>query len=88
MDKRQKAELLSKADATKFNTTNAWGFGGSTGTDYTFPNGVKLRKANAHYRHTKSSAYCILYGQDGKRVFEVSRMTKEHWEIVSEYANR
>ena len=36
----------------KFNTNNAWGFGGGYGTETTYTNGLVQRKGKACFRHT------------------------------------
>ena len=54
----------------EFNTNNAWGFGGGIGTEYTFPDGSKLRVGTACYRHLKPHSYVAAYAASGERVFD------------------
>jgi hypothetical protein len=58
-----------------FNTCNGWGFGGGIGTEYTFANGVTLRKGTAYYRHIKSHAFVAVY-KDGNRVIDEITLNK------------
>jgi hypothetical protein len=69
-------DILNLAVKTEtFNTCNDWGFGGGTGIQYTFANGVYIRKGSAHYRHTPSSPFIAVY-KDGKRVIDESSLNK------------
>lgn len=41
----------------KFNTNNAWGFGGGIGTDTTYDNGLRNRKGRACFRHLPAQSF-------------------------------
>jgi hypothetical protein len=41
----------------KYNTNNAWGFGGGIGVKTTFDNGVIHKKGKAYYRHLPEESY-------------------------------
>jgi hypothetical protein len=41
----------------KFNSNNAWGFGGGIGTDVKYDNGLRNRFGTAYYRHTPSVSF-------------------------------
>lgn len=57
-----------KSTTKKFNTNNAWGFGGGIGTHTTYENGYSCRKGRAYYRHLKSESFVKYYDADGKRI--------------------
>jgi len=61
---------------TDFNTNNGWGFGGGFGKEYTFANGVTLRKGTACYRHIKSHGFIAVYNKDGNRVIDETSLNK------------
>ena len=46
---------LTLVKKEKFNTNNAWGFGGGYGNEYTYSNGLVNRKGKLCYRHTGTS---------------------------------
>jgi hypothetical protein len=46
---------------TNFNTTNAWGFGGSIGTSTILDCGIVIVKGKAFYRHAPPSYYKKIY---------------------------
>jgi len=48
---------------SSFNTNNAWGFGGSVGTDTYYDNGIMIRKARKYHRHTGTSSDSRIYVQ-------------------------
>lgn len=52
----------------KYNTCNAWGFGGSFGKEWTFPNGYIYRRGTASTRH--QGTFPVRYGlnSDGVRI--------------------
>lgn len=57
----------------KFNSNNAWGFGGATGTRYHFNLRGKecnITDAKAYYRHAPSERFIALW-VDGKRVVDM-----------------
>ena len=54
-----------KSTVKKFNTNNAWGFGGGIGTHTTFENGYSIRKGTAHFRHLKSERFCHYRNDKG-----------------------
>ena len=43
-----------------FNTTNAWGFGGSIGNRYELPDGSILSQGRQYYRHANPTRYTYL----------------------------
>jgi len=60
---------------TDFNTNNAWGFGGGFGKEYTFANGVTIRKGKACFRHTGTTPFIAVY-KDGVRFIDESSLNK------------
>lgn len=81
------AEILNLATKTEtFNTCNAWGFGGGTGIEYTFSNGVTIRKGKAHYRHLPSSPFIAVY-KDSKRVIDEASLNKQKLTELTELIN-
>lgn len=70
-DLKKEKDLLKRlresADKVeKFNTCNAWGFGGGIGKQYT-KGRLRLREGTAYFRHLSSEHFCRLY-LDGKEV--------------------
>lgn len=51
-------------ETTKYNTLNAWGFGGSYGTQIRFSDGWILRKGLACYRHLPSHRIAYAIGPE------------------------
>lgn len=60
-------ELLKKFSSTieDYNTTNAWGFGGSVGTMYHLSNGDKVLVATAYFRHLNSQRFIKVTSANG-----------------------
>lgn len=52
---------MKKIKEESFNTNNAWGFGGSIGTNTYYDNGIMIRKARKHHRHTGTSSDNRVY---------------------------
>jgi hypothetical protein len=52
----------------KYNTNNAWGFGGGIGTKYTKGN-IFVRLGQAHFRHMHPQSY-ITVTVDGQRAVD------------------
>lgn len=44
-----------------FNSNNSWGFGGWTGYEETYDNGIILRVGRNHHRHTGTSSANAVY---------------------------
>lgn len=69
-------DILNLAVKTQdFNTCNAWGFGGGVGKEYTFANGITIRKGTAYYRHLPSTHFIAVY-KDGERVIDEISLKK------------
>lgn len=69
-------EILNLAVKTEpFNTCNGWGFGGGIGIQYTFANGVYIRKGKAYYRHLPSTSFIAVY-KDGNRIIDETSLNK------------
>lgn len=58
------------------NTNNAWGFGGSYGTEYVFPNGWVLRKGTACYRHLPTRRIIYAIAPDSTRYLDLHECRK------------
>ena len=52
----------------KFNTNNAWGFGGETGKHDTYENGFAHRHGTLSYRHQPSEKFNRYFAPDGSKV--------------------
>lgn len=50
----------------KYNTNNAWGFGGGRGIQYNFSDGSYIKIGIADFRHLPSVHYSNLYFNDGR----------------------
>jgi hypothetical protein len=50
----------------KYNTNNAWGFGGGRGIKYNFSDGSYIKIGMADFRHTRSIHYNNLYFNDAR----------------------
>lgn len=48
---------MKEVKREKFNTNNAWGFGGGIGEEITYDNGLINRKGTAYYRHMSPSKF-------------------------------
>ena len=59
------ATIISVA---KFNTNNAWGFGGGIGKVTTYSNGYEMRKGRAFYRHLPSERFARYYDSLGRLI--------------------
>ena len=72
-----------------FNTNNAWGFGGSAGTDTYYDNDVIVRKARNYHRHSGTSSdnrIMVIVNEDGFSITVREKMPKDADEIrVFEY---
>lgn len=53
---------------TDYNTNNAWGFGGSFGRQWTFPNGFYYRIGSACFRHLPSKPIEYARNADGQSI--------------------
>lgn len=64
-------EIVEALNPTKekFNTNNAWGFGGEVRTKYTFSDGAVIRKGKRIYRHRKSTSFVIMITPDNKVIY-------------------
>jgi hypothetical protein len=71
----------------QFNTNNAWGFGGASGTSTKYDNGITVIAGRNSHRHTgTSSANCVYVDvEEGKDAFSVKlrRATKDTPEVAS-----
>lgn len=54
-----------------YSTNNAWGFGGSVGTEYTFENGWILRAGIACFRHLPGSRIIYAQSPEGRRYLDL-----------------
>ena len=52
----------------KFNTNNAWGFGGSISTLTTYQDGYAKRSGYNCYRHIKSQRFTLYFDAAGKEI--------------------
>jgi hypothetical protein len=52
----------------KYNTCNAWGFGGSFGKEWVFPNGWKYRHGTASTRHCGTSPVRYALNEHDQKV--------------------
>jgi len=76
-------EILALAvNIEDFNTNNGWGFGGAYGKQYTFANGVRLRKGTACYRHLPSHQFIAVYKDDQRVIDETKLNTKNLSELA------
>lgn len=64
----------------KFNTCNAWGFGGGIGTSYTLGN-IEVRIATAYYRHIRPAKY-VTVAKNGYRIADFSSMTVDQFNQI------
>lgn len=55
----------------QYNTCNAWGFGGSVGTEVEFPGGWVLRVGTACYRHLPCHRLAYAIRPDGRRFLDL-----------------
>lgn len=60
-----------KVTSKKYSTNNAWGFGGSYGTEYTFPSGWVLRVGTACFRHRASRPVRYAVSPEGGRYLDL-----------------
>lgn len=61
----------------RFNTNNAWGFGGGIGTETTFDNGIVNRKGKAYYRHSPSVSFDQWFIQLEDDRYKLNKKPKE-----------
>lgn len=67
---------MNKVSETKFDTNNAWGFGGGIGTETVYDNGLVNRKGKAYFRHTPSQSYDNWYVQTDEDWHELNKKPK------------
>ena len=48
---------MKLVEKRKYNTLNAWGFGGSIGVDEEYDNGLIIDRGTAYYRHSGSTRF-------------------------------
>lgn len=54
----------------KFNTNNAWGFGGGIGTQTTYESGAYMKEGKAYYRHMPPTKFKCYYNSSADRLIQ------------------
>lgn len=68
---------MNKVSETKFNTNNAWGFGGAAGTETVYDNGLVNQKGKYYYRHTSSQSFDNWYVQTDEDRYDLNKKPKQ-----------